>query len=363
MTNRIICTAISISFLSCSTNKEIKNDSTKIAPEVITQPVKHDTDDPAIWINPNDPAKSLIIGTDKGGDAGEGALYVFDLQGNIDEEKTVHGIQRPNNVDVAYHLKAGDKSLDIAVCTERYTNSIRVFSLPEMQPIDSGGIEVFKGESMRDPMGIALYTNPETNEISAIVGRKSGPTDSTYLWQYRLSADSTGMVKAELVRKFGAFSGIKEIESIAIDNELGYVYYSDEGVGIRKYYAHPDSSGTELALFGKGDFLDDNEGISIYKSGSKTGYILVSDQQANTFNLYPREGSSSNKHEHPLLTSIPTSTTESDGSDVTSVPLGSFAHGLFVAMSDDRTFHLYKWEDIAGDKLKTGESNQNESVQ
>ena len=46
----------------------------------------HDTDDPAIWINPADPAKSLIIGTDKDDD---GAYYVYDLDGKIIEEKTV----------------------------------------------------------------------------------------------------------------------------------------------------------------------------------------------------------------------------------------------------------------------------------
>ncbi len=47
------------------------------------------------------------------------------------------------------------------------------------------------------------------------------------------------MVKGTLVRKFGLFSGKKEIESIAVDDALGYVYYSDEGYGVRKYYADP----------------------------------------------------------------------------------------------------------------------------
>ncbi|MTI41184.1 phytase [Fulvivirga lutimaris] len=318
-----------------------------IKPLVVTEPAAHDTDDPAIWINKNDPSKSLIIGTDKGGDEGVGRLYVYDLKGHILQDKTVLGIKRPNNVDIAYGLTAGDKMLDIAVCTERYTNSIRIFSLPDMKPLDNGGIEVFEGDSLRDPMGIALYTDPSTNEISAIVGRKSGPTDSTYLWQYSLIADSSGMVKTQLVRKFGAFSGIKEIESIAVDNELGYVYYSDEGTGIHKYYAHPDSTGVELALFGSGDFKDDNEGISIYKMDGGKGYILVSDQQANRFNVYPREGSATNQHEHMLLGSVNTSTNESDGSDVTAIPLGSnFPNGLFVAMSDDKTFQLYSWNDI-----------------
>ncbi len=44
---------------------------------------------------------------------------------------------------------------------------------------------------------------------------------------------------------------------------------------------------------------------------------------------------------------------ESDGSEVTSVALGSlFPHGLMVAMSTDKTFHFYDWKDIAGSDLK-----------
>lgn len=58
----------------------------KLTPKIITEEVKWDSDDPAIWIHPDDPSKSLIIGTDKNVD---GALYVFDLEGKIIEEKVV----------------------------------------------------------------------------------------------------------------------------------------------------------------------------------------------------------------------------------------------------------------------------------
>jgi len=30
----------------------------------------------------------------------------------------------------------------------------------------------------------------------------------------------------------------------------------------------------------------------------------------------------------------------------------TFKSGIFVAMSDNKTFHFYKWEDIAGEDLK-----------
>jgi 3-phytase len=321
-----------------------------LQPTIITEKVKSDSDDPAIWIHPTDPSKSLIIGTDKGGDTGAGGLFVFDINGKIDTSKTIL-LQRPNNVDIAYGLDINGTKIDIAVCTERNTNSIRVVALPEMKLIDKGGISVFEDDSLRAPMGIALYKDVSTQFIYAIVGRKTGPKEG-YLYQYRLAADSNGIVKGSLVRKFGQFSGQKEIEAIVVDNELGYVYCSDEGVGVRKYYAHPDSSNAELALFATTGVAEDHEGLSIYKANDGTGYILLSDQQANQFHIFPREGTKTNKHDHPLIKIIKTSTDESDGSDVTHISINDkFKNGLFVAMSTDGTFQFYKWEDIAGKDL------------
>jgi len=331
-----------------------------IVPVLITEPTAVDTDDPAIWINPQDPAKSLILGTDKGG-----AIYVFDLDGKIIPDKTVTGLQRMNNIDVEYGFMLGDEAIDIAVATERPASALRVFRLPEMTAIDNGGIPVFAGEDddFRLPMGIALYKRPSDGEVFAVVSRKTGPSGS-YLWQYRLEDDGSGHVVGTKVREFGTFSDVTsmdegvpelgEIESIAVDDALGYIYYSDELAGVRKYQADPDQpdANVELAIFGTDGFTDQREGISIYTINDGTGYILVSDQQGNAFRIFTREGSPGNPHDHRFVKFVSVSTNESDGSDVTSTVLDDrFPSGLFVAMSDNRTFQYYSWEDIAGDDL------------
>jgi len=341
-------------FFSCKENKPKQSaEQTIIEPVYITDAVDFDTDDPAIWLNKNDLSKSLIIGTDKDS---AGGLYVFDLKGKLIKEKTIKGLLRPNNVDIEYGLNLNNIATDIAVVTERFSGKLRIFSLPDMQALDNGGIPVFEGESCpecRDLMGVSLYKNPTSGLIYAIVGRKNGPTDSTYLWQYLLGDNGKGKVQAKLIRKFGSYSGIKEIEAIAVDDKLGYIYYSDETFGIRKYYADPSRGNAELAVFGKDDFLRDNEGISIYEYTDSTGYILVSNQQANTFQVYKREGGNTNPHEHVLIKTIPVSTNESDGSELTSYSLNSdFEGGMFVAMSDNKTFHIYRWKDLAGNSLK-----------
>lgn len=327
-------------------NKNVNNPNT-VQATMITERVKHDTDDPAIWINPIDASKSLIIGTDKDTD---GALYAFDLSGKV--VKRVGGIQRPNNVDIAYGITVNGKKVDIAVATERQANKIRIFTLPDLEPIDNGGIEVFAGEQERDPMGVALYTRQSDKAMFAIVGRKTGPANA-YLWQYQLKDSGSGAITGEVVRKFGKYSGKKEIEAIAVDNELGFVYYSDEQVGVRKYIADPAvKNDQELALFAQTGFSEDHEGIAIYKTGAKTGYLLVSNQGSQAFMVYPREGSNGDPNKYELLAEIPISAMETDGADATNVNLGSkYPEGIFVAMSTDKTFHFYDWRLIAA-KIK-----------
>lgn len=302
----------------------------KLKPTVITETVVHDTDDPAIWINPENASKSIIIGTDKDTDGG---LYAFDLNGKITHK--VLGLKRPNNVDIEYGFTLNGKKTDIAAVTERETNKVKLYSLPELKEV--GEFSVFDGETERGPMGISMYKNSETGDIFAIVGRKSGPKEG-YLWQYKLS-EKNGAITGEVVRKFGKYSGLKEIESIAVDDEAGYIYYSDEQFGIHQYDADPAKGNEELLVFGQGDFTSDVEGISIYPTSKGKGYILVSNQQNDTFNVYLREDLAKGR-----IAEIPVSTLESDGSEVTNVNLGpKFPKGVFVAMSNGRVFHMYDW--------------------
>jgi 3-phytase len=341
MQKTILFLALVAALSACKTSKLASLQPGALKPDVVTQPTPHDTDDPAIWINPEDATQSLVVGTDKDSDGG---LYLYNLKGEIIRKS--EALKRPNNVDIAYQFKIGDRLVDIAITTERETNKLRIFSLPDLKPIDNGGIPVFEGETERDPMGVSIYTRPSDREMFVVVGRKTGPTGS-YLWQYKLEA-SAGAITGKVVRKFGTFSGKKEIEALAVDNELGFIYYSDEQAGIRKYYADPEKNdNTELAFFGQNDFKADHEGIAIYKKTATTGYLLISNQQKNTFMVYAREGMSSDANNHTLLAEIPVSTIECDGADATNVNLGpQFPNGMFVAMSNGMTFHMYDWNKI-----------------
>jgi len=320
-----------------------------------TAPVRVDPDDPAIWIHPTDPEQSLILGTDKVPETG--ALFVFGLDGHV--KQIVEGLDRPNNVDVEYGLAVAGRPVDIAVVTERYQRRLRVFAIGAdgsgVHDISyRGGLPVFVGEQGRNaaPMGIALYRRPGDGAIFAIVSRKSGPRRG-YLWQYRLEGDEEGTVRARHVRTFGAFSGNGEIEALAVDDALGFVYYADEDGGIHKWHADPDhgDAASELAYFGTRGFEADREGIAIYARADGTGYILCTDQiEGNSeYRVFRREGSGDDPHDHSeLVAIIRGGADDTDGIEATSTPLGPrFPRGLLVAMnSGPRNFLLFAFPEL-----------------
>lgn len=322
----------------------------RIVPVMETASVQDDADDPAIWVDPAEPSRSLLVGTNKVAAPG-GALVVFNLRGEI--VQTVAGLDRPNNVDVEYGLMTAAGPVDIAVTTERLQHRLRVFQIQPagLAPLDNGqGIAVLDGEEgeRREPMGIALYRRPRDGAVFAIVAPKNGDR-TRYLWQYRLSVDAaTGNVGGTLVRRFGNYSGTAEIEAVAVDDELGYVYYSDELFGIRQWHADPDhaDAGREVTVFGRDGFTQQREGIAIVRTTSGRGFIVVSDQidGATELRIYRREGA-----EHGLVAAVRTQADSTDGLEVVTSGLAdSFPGGLLAMMnSRGRNFQLYRWQDVA----------------
>lgn len=320
--------------------------STAVEPAVRTESAPDSPDDPAVWVHPKDPSRSLILGTIKSATP-RGGLLTYDLDGGA---KQIIPLDRPNNVDVEYGLLLAGQRVDIAVVTERNRQALRVYRIhPQTGELsEAGDIPVFTGEKGSDalPMGIALYKRPRDRAVFAMVSRKSGPRTG-YLWQYRLLGGADGRVTAEKVRAFGNFSGSKEIEAVAVDDELGYVYYADEDTGIRQWRAdpaHPDAY-REIAVFGQEGFAGNREGIAILARPGGRGYVVCADQRSgdSEYRIYTRD------NQHTLLGVVRGGADATDGIEIVSRPLGSrFPSGLLIAMNNrDRNFLLYRWSDVS----------------
>jgi 3-phytase len=128
-----------------------------LTPSAATSAVAHDPDDPAIWVHPTDPSRSLIIGTDKV--EVKGGLYVFALDGSL--RQRIGPLDRPNNVDVEYNVRLGDRRADIAVLTERKQQRLRVFEIPldgsPLRDLTPAVCRSWRVNSGVEPVGIALY--------------------------------------------------------------------------------------------------------------------------------------------------------------------------------------------------------------
>jgi 3-phytase len=289
-----------------------------------------------------------------------GAIIVFGMDGQI--RQVISGIDRPNNIDVEYGFRLAGRTIDIAVATERLKRQLRVFRIDpaDGKLSDLGGIPILQdqpGESGA-PMGVALYRRERDDAIFAIVAPKEGPRDG-YLWQYRLIDAGGGRIGATFIRRFGKFSATtvreeNEIEAVAVDDELGYVYYADEADGIHKWHADPDhaDAARELAHFGRTGFRGDREGIAIYTLSGGTGYIVGTDQidEDSEYHLYPREGTPENPHDHSREIAVLRGGADAtDGIDISARALGpGLPHGLMVAMnSAARNFLIFRWQDLA----------------
>jgi 3-phytase len=218
-----------------------------------------------------------------------------------------------------------------------------------MTPVDGGGLPVFDGDPERLPMELRCISRPRDGALFAIVGGRVGPAEG-YLWQYRLTDNGSGGVRATKVRAFGRFSGAKEIESIAVDAELGHVYYSDEGKGVRQYAADPDApdANRELAFFATDGFAGDHEGISIYPTGpaAATSSCRTRMERRSESSARRRAG---RPHAHPFLKEVPLAAESSDGSDVTAADLGPrFPAGSSSRCPTIARFTYYSWAQLAG---------------
>ncbi|RYG86998.1 phytase [bacterium] len=312
-------------------------DPVLIAPAGFTQPVATDPDDPAVWRDARRPEFSQILGTDKAG-KGKGGLYVFALDGRVLQR--IGGLNRPNNVDVRG---------DLAVLTEREDSRLRVFRIdPKTRRWKdvSGRTAVFDGMSGEAalPMGIALYRRPD-DRLFAFVSRKSGPAEG-YLGVYAL-VENAGRYDVRFIRRFGAYSGKKEIESVAVDDARGDVYYSDETFGRRRYSAaaatRVNGEVPELELFDTAGVAGDHEGIAV--AGDR---FLVGTDQIKGDSIYSVYDLAPGAAPRVPRLRFHGNVDETDGIEVCALPLGPrYPRGIMVAMdSTPKRFAIFDWGQI-----------------
>lgn len=319
---------------------------TLLSPVRTTEALPNDPDDPAIWVNPKDGAQSRILGTDK--HEGTGGLYVFDLQGKIVQKITP--LDRPNNVDLVQGVKVGDKTLDIAVVSERKQEQLRFFAIDETGTLtDVTGKTKILPEATGDqkaPMGVALWKSPD-GTAHVFVSPKEGP-QLGYIVQYKVVVGAEGKIDISFVRRLGSFSGLTkegegEIEAMVVDQGAGMLYFSDERAAIKRIPADPASKAGEFS-FGRDAYKGDREGLAVIKF-EKSKWLLSSDQIEGGSRLFVWDIGGRLPRRAAI---IPTPADSTDGLEATTANLGpELPEGLLVMMnSKDKNFMLFDLREV-----------------
>jgi 3-phytase len=320
-----------------------------VKPTIETQPADRfgdAADDPAIWVNPADPSRSLVIGTDK-----KLGLYLHDLNGR--KLQTLPD-GKLNNVDLRHDFPLGGERVAIVAASNRTTHGISVYK------VDADAlqlVEVADGilpTGFLDPYGLCMYRSASSGEFYVFINEGG---DGRFR-QWRLFDNGEGKVAAEQVREFPVGS---QTEGCVADDELGFLYVGEENHGIWKYAAEPDGGSDRALIDSTGDdgrLTDDVEGLALWIGEEGRGYLIASNQGADNYAVYRREGDNAWVGFFHIVANAELGidgASETDGLDVSSATFGErYPAGLLVvqdgrniAPEERQNFKFVSWADVA----------------
>jgi 3-phytase len=304
-------------------------------------------DDAEVWRNADQPAQSRIFATDK-----KSGLMVLDLSGRMIEFLAVG---RLNNVDLrsGWIVNGADKVLVAA--SDRTRLGISLFLLDPKTLYVSHLSDSFVPAGLTDPYGLCLYRSRKDARLHAIVIGKDGEVR-----QFALQPNAAGGVEGSLVRSFAVGS---IAEGCVADDRTGFLYIAEEGRGIWRYGAEPESRDARdlVAPIDGTNLVADIEGLTLAPTGQDGGYLVASVQGNSTFALISLpEGKLAGRFR---IAANPEKDVDLvTGTDGLAVMVGSLGpglpDGLLVAQDDDNTgatqnFKLVSWSDVLS-KLGAG---------
>tara|TARA_B100000941_G_scaffold18024_1_gene10826 strand:- start:139 stop:1365 length:1227 start_codon:yes stop_codon:yes gene_type:complete len=251
-------------------------------------------DDPAIWINKEFPALSIIFATDK-----RSGIYAYDLRG---KKITFSPAGNINNVDLRT-LKL-DYTTDNGVEKKDYT-----FLFGSNRSLNTIDLWIFFDEGINKKMrnrANLRYSNFSINEKpdfrikseSNIYGICAGVHP-----KYGLIAFVTEDQGSNVEVYYLAANGLEllatldnggESEGCVFDDENLTLFISEENLrgNLKAHKFDEDFNLIGEPLFidsREGNIVGDPEGVTVYKTDKNKGFIILSSQGDSKFNIYNRQ--------------------------------------------------------------------------
>jgi 3-phytase len=299
-------------------------------------------DDPAIWVHPDDPSQSLVLGTDK-----QQGILVHDLRG---ETLQVLPLGRINNVDLRHAVRATGGPIDLVVGTNRTDNSVVLLRVePRSRRLVPAAPDRFPS-GLDGVYGVALHREPASGHAHVFASRDAKPPETGVVRHWRLSAE----LEPVLVRSLPFRS---RVEGLVCDDEAGILYAAEEDEGIWAIAIDPGAAAPPRLVEPtrpSGPLVADVEGLTIVHGAGGDGFLIASSQGNSTFAVFRRAA----PNRHLLSFRIADADAcdgaeETDGIDAVGVPLGpGFPRGVFIAQDGanpgaNQNFKLVPWDRIA----------------
>lgn len=289
-------------------------------------------DDPAIWRNPRDPVRSLIVGTDK-----KAGLYVYGLDGQV---KHFEAAGRVNNVDL---VEMGRSGVIVAASDRNDAANARL----QFYRLDSargtlsalGSVAAGAGEAY----GVCLLK--QGRDLTAFSVLKDGTVH-----QLRIALTPTQPPVAEVVRSLKLET---QAEGCVADPRSGTLYVGEEARGVWAFPVDP-GAGSQGRLVAPADgvqLVADVEGLALMPQGRRGGWLVVSSQGDNAYALY-RLPEMAPAGRFRIAPGRFGSTEETDGIELARGSFGrDYPEGLFVAQDGvnppaAQNFKLVSWRDV-----------------
>ena len=295
-------------------------------------------DDPAIWVHPQTPALSRVLGTNK-----QQGLEVYDLQGKRVQHLPVG---RLNNVDVRPGFELGGRTVDLAVATNRDHNSLSVFSIDRATGTVQAAGEI--ATPVTDIYGLCLFKAP-SGEIYSFANDKDG----TFV-QHRLYTKGD-KVEGELVRQFKVAT---QPEGCVADDRNQRLFLGEEDVAVWAVDARPDQPATLTSVIKVGGPVhDDIEGMGLYQT-EKDNYLVISSQGNDSYVVVDAEPPYALRGAFRVGVNAAAGidgASETDGLEVTSANLGgAWSKGMLVVQDGRKrmpeqaqNFKYIPWSEVA----------------
>jgi 3-phytase len=291
-------------------------------------------DDPALWLHPSAPGKSLVLGTNK-----QVGLVVFSLDGSEVQNLPIGLI---NNVDVR---QSADRPFDVAVASNDQVNAISVFLVDRVSGLVSHGGDVSTGTV--EPYGICQAR--EDGRDLAGVTYKDG---TLQIWDLTVAPSG---ISGELLKTIKLET---QLEGCVFDetNSIMFVGEENRGLWTVAYQENAPVPALVDTVGGPTGLVADVEGVSIWKGAEGQGWVVASAQSEDRFVVYDRQAPHAPRGSFSIVANEPLGideVTHTDGLDVFSSALPGFPRGVLIVQDDgnprsgqDQNFKIVNWADV-----------------